>query len=88
MLAKINPISLGQGQGPKAGRGMSVAASYVAAFVQAIAGINEGSQSGKWVPQLVWLLFSFPPWVCFCWSLLTKRCPLFIADATHEACLT
>lgn len=32
MLAKINPISLGQGQGPKA-----------------IAGINEGSQSGKWV---------------------------------------
>merc|ERR1719197_946552 len=32
MLAKINPISLGQGQGPKA-----------------IAGINEGGQSGKWV---------------------------------------
>merc|ERR1719197_2353851 len=32
MLAKINPISLGQGQGPKA-----------------IAGINEGSKSGKWV---------------------------------------
>jgi len=32
MLAKINPISLGQGQGPKA-----------------IAGINEGGKSGKWV---------------------------------------
>eukprot|EP00930_Biecheleria_cincta_P008307 TRINITY_DN10972_c0_g1_i1.p1 TRINITY_DN10972_c0_g1~~TRINITY_DN10972_c0_g1_i1.p1 ORF type:complete len:3080 (-),score=708.03 TRINITY_DN10972_c0_g1_i1:231-8642(-) len=32
MLANINPISLGQGQGPKA-----------------IAGINEGTQSGKWV---------------------------------------
>eukprot|EP00931_Biecheleriopsis_adriatica_P052316 TRINITY_DN3041_c0_g1_i3.p1 TRINITY_DN3041_c0_g1~~TRINITY_DN3041_c0_g1_i3.p1 ORF type:complete len:5045 (+),score=1273.98 TRINITY_DN3041_c0_g1_i3:2025-15137(+) len=32
MLANINPISLGQGQGPKA-----------------IAGINEGGQSGKWV---------------------------------------
>jgi len=32
MLAKINPISLGQGQGPKA-----------------IAGVNEGGKSGKWV---------------------------------------
>jgi dynein heavy chain len=32
MLSKINPISLGQGQGPKA-----------------IAGINEGGKSGKWV---------------------------------------
>jgi dynein heavy chain len=32
MLAKINPISLGQGQGPKA-----------------IAGIKDGSKTGKWV---------------------------------------
>merc|ERR1719331_1135654 len=32
MTANINPISLGQGQGPKA-----------------IAGINQGSQDGKWV---------------------------------------
>eukprot|EP00913_Durusdinium_trenchii_P022198 g20858.t1 len=59
MLAKINPISLGQGQGPKA-----------------IAGINEGSQSGKWVLlQNCHLAPSFMPTLLEDFRLWLTACP-------------
>ncbi|CAL1134249.1 unnamed protein product [Cladocopium goreaui] len=64
MLAKINPISLGQGQGPKA-----------------IAGINEGSQSGKWVLlQNCHLAPSFMPTLE---SIVEK----FDPDSMNQVCL-
>merc|ERR1719181_2199769 len=61
MLANINPISLGQGQGPKA-----------------IAGINEGTQSGKWVLlQNCHLGVSFMP-------ILETMIEKFVIDEMNE----